>query len=158
MAATGAMATAAGATESSAPVLTSGALTSRCHRYKSCEYQSRYASCMLHEKSLPLADSVLLGSCDFHCCEFSSRIIQGQLEGPTGPSFWILNRVKREREANGDAENEKAAGQRPRGPAVGAQRGGAASGNQGCARQAQEAGEAQEEVGGGRAIALRVLR
>jgi hypothetical protein len=87
VAASGAMATAAGATESSAPVLTSGALTSRCRRYKSCEDQSRYASRILHQKSLPLADSVLLGSCDFHCGEFSSRIIQGQLKSPTGPNY-----------------------------------------------------------------------
>jgi hypothetical protein len=62
---------------------------------------------MLHEKSLPLADSVLLGCCDFHCGEFSSRIIQGQLEGPTGPNFWILNRVKREGEAMGMGKTKK---------------------------------------------------
>jgi hypothetical protein len=109
VAASGAMATTAGATVSSAPVLTGGVRTSRCHRYKSCQDQSRYASRILHEESLPLADSVLLGFCDFHCGEFSSRMMQRQLGGPTEPNFWILNRVKREGEANADGKKEKEA-------------------------------------------------
>jgi hypothetical protein len=64
------------ATTPEAAVLTSGALTSRCHRHKTSEDQSRYASRILHEKLLPLADSVLLGFCDFHCGQFSSRMIR----------------------------------------------------------------------------------